>query len=427
MPTYFARANGNVNATNVWATTPTGTAGDFFPSFTNADTLMANGFSVTLNVNVTALEVRNDTANGAQTGGSFALANNVTLTANVVGAATCVTFSGSLSATVVGNVTGNSTTAINFQAGVANNGTGTLNVVGTVSGGAWQLNNGVANNSTGRVNITGDVLGGASNSGYGVYQPTAGIVAITGNVTGGSIGGIGAGNTGPGTITITGAVSGLGTGHGAVNSSGGTIAITGSVTAGSGGFGAANISTGTLTVSGTCTGAGVAGLSNSSTGTASAGRAKGGPNVSSAVGVAAGANGVTSVSEIEYGDAGASPTSGPIRLNDQTSNVAVMFRFGTTKKTLVDTASTALLPAASNVRSGTVYNAGQTTGTCAVPGAASVLVGVSVDNTVGTASVSSAAIQSACDAALAAFSSGRLANVATVASTGQQIADAVTA
>lgn len=146
----------------------------------------------------------------------------------------------------------------------------------------------------------------------------------------------------------------------------------------------------------------------------------------SAVGVAGptSGSGTVTVDEIEYGNLGASPTSGAIRLADKTSNVAVMYRFNTTKKTLVDTASTSLLPAASNVRSGTIYNAGQTTGTCAVPGASSVLVGVAVDNTVGTAAVSSAAIQSACDAALAAFSSGRLGNVATVASTGQQIADA---
>jgi hypothetical protein len=52
MPTYYARANGNVNAA-IWATTPTGTAADLFPSFTSADTLVLNGFSGNLNVSMT--------------------------------------------------------------------------------------------------------------------------------------------------------------------------------------------------------------------------------------------------------------------------------------------------------------------------------------------------------------------------------------
>lgn len=53
-------------------------------------------------------------------------------------------------------------------------------------------------------------------------------------------------------------------------------------------------------------------------------------------------------------------------------------------------------PAASNVRSGTTYGAGGSlTGTCAVPGASSVVVGVPVDNTVGTAAVTASTIRAA--------------------------------
>ncbi len=53
-------------------------------------------------------------------------------------------------------------------------------------------------------------------------------------------------------------------------------------------------------------------------------------------------------------------------------------------------------PAITNVRSGTVFGpAGELTGTCAVPGAASVAVGVPVDNTVGTAAITAASIRSA--------------------------------
>jgi hypothetical protein len=53
-------------------------------------------------------------------------------------------------------------------------------------------------------------------------------------------------------------------------------------------------------------------------------------------------------------------------------------------------------PSAANVRSGTTYGAGGSlTGTCAVPGAASVVVGVAVDNTTGTAAVTAATIRAA--------------------------------
>ena len=158
-------------------------------------------------------------------------------------------------------------------------------------------------------------------------------------------------------------------------------------------------------------------------------RAKGGPLAASSVGVTqAGASGVTTVDEIEYGDLGASPTSGPIRLADKTSNVAVMYRFGTTKKTLVDANASGLMPAASNVRSGTVYNGGNSTGTCAVPAAGSVALGVPVDATTGTAALTPAAVWDylTASATTAGSMGDRLRNAATVASTGQALADALT-
>lgn len=401
MATYYARKSGNIDATDVWATTPSGTAGA--QTFASGDVLVANSFTVTVNVTTnlgSTGEVRNDTTGGATAGGSFAMSTTgVTLTAKVIaGAVTCVATSGSVSVTVVGDVTGGTASA---AYGINHNSSGTLNIVGAVTGGiagnCWGLHN-----ASGLAVITGNVSGGSGPSAHGVLSNSASsATTITGNVTGGTQGD-GFRHAGSYTASITGTVSG-GVGAGATAQGGG------------------------IAVSGTCVGAasGAAGLFTGSF-VCSATRAKGGPNTGSPVGVAAGSASATTVEEIEYGDLGASPTSGPIRLSDKTSNVAVMYRFGTTKKTLVDTASTSLLPAASNVRSGTVYNAGQTTGTCAVPGAASVLVGVPVDNTVGTASVSSAAIQSACDAALTAFSSGRLANCATVASTGQALADALT-
>ena len=157
-------------------------------------------------------------------------------------------------------------------------------------------------------------------------------------------------------------------------------------------------------------------------------RAKGGPLATSAAGVSAGTSGaVLFVEEIEWGDLGASPTSGPIRLADKTSNVAIVYRPSLAKKTLIDTASTTLLPASSNVRSGIVYNAGQTTGTMIVPPAASVSLGVSVDNTTGTAFINPADFWDyATSLATISGSMGeRLKNCSTIASVGQQLSDAV--
>ncbi len=91
-----------------------------------------------------------------------------------------------------------------------------------------------------------------------------------------------------------------------------------------------------------------------------------------------------------------SPVSGTgIRLKKLGSNVAV-FNYCDTAgaKTLIDASSNAAMPAASNVRSGVSYASGALTGTCAVPAAGSVALGVPVDNTAGTAVLTPAAVWS---------------------------------
>jgi hypothetical protein len=87
-----------------------------------------------------------------------------------------------------------------------------------------------------------------------------------------------------------------------------------------------------------------------------------------------------------------------------------------------DNIPTANYPAPANVRSGSIYGpALENTGTLAVPAAGNVALGIPVDNTTGTAVLTSANVQTA----LGAFSSGRLNNCATVDSTGAQIQAAV--
>lgn len=90
------------------------------------------------------------------------------------------------------------------------------------------------------------------------------------------------------------------------------------------------------------------------------------------------------------------------------------------------------MPAIANVRDGTVYGpSSELTGTCKVPPAASVGVGVPVDATVGTAALDASTIGMAIlnTSRTASFDAGsvgeRLKNVATIDSTGTQIAAAV--
>lgn len=401
MATYFARKSGNINAADVWATTPSGTASDVFSSFTNADTLMANSFTVTVNVNTTVLEVRNDTTGGATTGGSFSLSNGITLTANIYAlSASCATLAGTASATIIGAINGGSGTN---GYGVNMTGTGTLTITGAITGGTGTTSYGVYTNSNSTINITGNVQSGTGSNAEGVKSDgAASIITITGNITG-SVNAIGMSNRSNGTVTIIGTVTAS-----SLN-------------------GAYNQGAGTMTITGTAIGAASVGAVNNSTGTLTVVRAKGGPLAASLGGVSGSTNGSTSIEEIEYGDLGASPTAGCIRLTDKTSNVAVMYKFGASKKTLTDPNASGLMPAASNVRFGTIYNGGNSTGSCYVPAASSVAYGVNVDNTTGTAALTPAAVWDYLTSSVSTSGSigERLKNCSTVASVGQALSNAL--
>jgi hypothetical protein len=115
-----------------------------------------------------------------------------------------------------------------------------------------------------------------------------------------------------------------------------------------------------------------------------------------------------------------SPTSGGgIRLKKLGSNVAV-FNYCDTAgaKTLIDATANAAMPAASDVRSGVSYASGALSGSCAVPAAGSVSLGVPVDAGFGTAVLSVANVQSALTAqGLTTARAGALDNLdATVSS-----------
>jgi hypothetical protein len=430
-------ASGNFNAGATWTGGVVPGVGD--------EARASNGHTITITANATCDEVSN-----AGTG-IFTLNDGVTLTANVTNKSTttgrsCLQFTASSPAIgyIVGNCTGGTVTT---AFGANNTGSGTLNITGNsiASSGAGSI--GASNSASGTTNITGNATGGSGANAHGAHI-TAGTMSITGNVTGGSgTTAFGVRLEGAGTLTVTGSVTAGSNGGGVSHfHSTGILNVIGNVTGstGSNSFGANNESTGTLTITGIATAGttnGAAGARNSSTGTINLTRAKGnayGPGNSGGLAAGVGAAniglGVIQIEELEYGTFGMSPTSGTgIRLKKVSNNAAV-FNYADTAgaKTLID-ATTGQMPAASNVRDGVSYASGALTGTCKVPAAASVAFGVPVDATTGTAYLTQsdvlAAVWGAATSSLTTAGSigERLKNAATVASTGDQLASALTA
>lgn len=383
MPTYFARKAGNINAADVWATTPSGTASAV--TFVAGDVLISNSFAITINVDTnlgSSGQIRNDNTGGATAGGSFTLNSGIRLDANVFSGATvapCLLHSGT-GATVVGNITAGSV------------------------GGAHGFN---PSHSSGTVFITGNITGGTANNAIGVHNTGTGNVSITGNCVAQS--GTAANNNNTGNMTISGNATGGSISSpciGASNAGNGTLTLTGNVTAGTGsaGQGARNDGANVLTVTGIATAGILAqGIINYSTGRINVGRAVGNSfgvgntaGLTSNAGVANPGNGIVEFSELEYGSLGQSPTSGTgFRLKKQSSNVAVFTYCDTAGAKILVDATQGQMPAISNVRLGVSYASGALVGTCAVPSPSTVATGVPVDNTVGTAALSASDVATA--------------------------------
>jgi hypothetical protein len=326
MATYFARKAGTINAADVWATTPSGTAAAV--TFAAGDVLMANSFAITVNVSTNlgaSGEVRNDTTGGATASGSFTLSNGVTLTANL--------FAGS----------GTGSALVIFASA------GTANIVGNCTAGGSAGACAIQNNSTGTINITGNCTGGTNNVTHGAFNNSTGTINITGN--------------------CTGAAAGL-TSHGVRNAGAGTVSITGNCLGGgaAGNFGASNDSTGTLIIDGVIQAsefaAGVGGASRQQVTLLT------GPFLISPT------FGVNPI--------GCTAWRWATALNNQTY-LEVPTQTLLQKRNLVTPDNATNFPAASNVRSGTAYGIGGVlTGNCIVPNPAQVAAGSPVDNTVGT-------------------------------------------
>jgi hypothetical protein len=312
-------ASGNFNAGATWTGGVVPTTGD--------EARAATGHTVTINVNTTCDEVSN-----AGTG-KFVLADGVTLTANITSLTTsntvnCVELAATNNASIVGNIL--SRTNGNATYAVANLGTGTLTITGNAEGSNLPASGGrhtILNNSSGVINITGNINGGIGTSSNHVIL-----------------------NNSTGTVTVTGSVTATGqTLSPIVNNSTGTISVVGNMIAG--------------------TSPAITSANASSTVKAS------GDFIHSATGIV--------------------PVYAQKFILDTTPSVAKTRYALNGTGTYVDmfTADNSLTQAApADVRSGTVYADGNLTGTCAVPAAGSVALGVPVDATTGTAVLTPGAV-----------------------------------
>jgi hypothetical protein len=137
-----------------------------------ADDVYANGFTVTVDIDRIAGSVRNGSGAGIVAGGTFVLADGVTLTANVVGgnSTTAVlqfTAAAPASSAIVGNITG-STVAGDA---VVHSGSGTLTVTGDVTGGSINAADGITLSGVGAtLVVNGSVFGGTTpaTTAYGI-------------------------------------------------------------------------------------------------------------------------------------------------------------------------------------------------------------------------------------------------------------------
>lgn len=274
----YAVATGNWSDTATWD-------GGTLP--TSSDDVYANNFTVTIDQDVTVLSVRTTAGTTAVAGGGFTLSDGRTLNASIIaGTSNCVTFSASspAQAWINGNAVGGES-----GIGVAHAGTGTLYVVGNLTGGDSPSSHGGRVSSSGTLYVTGDLIGSISggNNSRGLHVQAGGTVIISGNVigryssglhntinnsnitingnvSGGVTGTLGYGirQQGNGTITINGNVT-CTILAGVQHEGTGSLVITGNVTGGTTAAGIVSTNLGTVTITGDVTaGSGAAAISN---------------------------------------------------------------------------------------------------------------------------------------------------------------------
>ena len=379
MANYKAVANGNWSNLATWQDDSSGSfvASTVLPGA--ADVVYWNNFTVAIDQDVTVLQIRNNSTTGVTAGGGGTVSTSRTINADLfLRTGNLITVSANSPSVV--NMTGNmpGTAVAGSNGSVINvTGTATLNFVGTVysnnnPAGAWTNNVGIRLNSTATLNVTGDVVGGAQTGtsgadiNYGIFSFNGATINVVGNVSGGT------GNRNYGIfkalndlITITGNVGGTAGGNstwmlrsiGTTSNSTIPINIVGNVSSNINHIGIESLTTTPIVINGN--------IANSPDGMAA------------------------SISWFTF---------------VESSNMQYQFRkLNLTTNTLYTPGVATGHPATTNVRTGITYGpTNNLTGTCAVPPANTVSLGVPVDNTVGTATLDANALAAALNTSLQA-------------------------
>jgi hypothetical protein len=367
--------------TNCRATGSAGTASTRAIVFSSSGTMTISNMTAT-----GGRVIGTNSATGAHavenSGGGGIVISNSTLTMNAA-------FAAALNNNSTGTVSFNECSiggngAVSAYA-VSNNAAGILSfTASTISGGGGSYGSyGVWNNASGNINISGSsVFGGTTDQNAGIYLNGGGIISISaGSTISGNTGGSSAAITNGASATInisSSSITGGTSTNVGINLGAGVLSATNcTVTAGAGVNARAitTTSAATINVTGDITSSNAANAINSTN--ASAIIRVSGSLISSP-------NGMVAVNCPKF-LIDPTPTTAKFR---QAKN-------GSTTYSDFFTADNNLGQAAvADVRTGTVYANGNLTGTCAVPAAGSVSLGVPVDAGFGTAVLTPAAIRS---------------------------------
>lgn len=469
MPNRWPIANGNWSDAAIWS-------GSIIP--TASDDVYANLKTVVIDTDVTVFRMTNSASGSAILGGgTFLLANGVTLTATSETGITPNTppasgsvllISGSNSATIIGNMRPIRNSGVGWPSGSRGLtlrvwDDAQVTITGSVAGNSGFVGSvGITVSGSGAVvNISGSVEGGPGAGGVtgqnGITVSPRGSVNINGPVSLFNITDLSSGAAisfaSPDTLIITGSVYQGNNTQTIIGVSTGLVFISGSLIGRTVSTGTilAKTSTGDITLIGDITGSTVGGsaISHTSTGTiiVSGSIIKRGAGIPIST---TGASTTIVTGSISFTGSISGPvissTSGLVRIaspvasfntfnpiyspkieffSDSTLYYTVQSDTFNQTVTFYDTSYTSSLPAQTDVRSGSLYGgSNEFSGSMIVPSTSSVRYGVPVDNTTGSATLTPQDILNYATQNLTGSNSigARLKNIATVQTTAATIA-----
>jgi hypothetical protein len=162
-----AQKSGNWSDVETW--------GGILP--TQDDDVFCNGFNITIDTDVYAKSISNMQTYYDITGGNIIALNGVTINSDIECFSTPILILEEGNININGNVKGSS--YIGEVPCIINNGLGTVNVSGIVTGGSAGYSCGIINNNIGTIQVTGNVgLGGGYS--YAIYNTNNGKIIING-------------------------------------------------------------------------------------------------------------------------------------------------------------------------------------------------------------------------------------------------------